>query len=72
MEPVSVFKTANVAEAHLVCSRLRAVGIPAIVQNELSAMIGGGISMEPAGIRIEVPASQADSARELLGEPREQ
>ena len=71
MEPVSVFKTANAAEAHLVCSRLRAAGIPAIVQNELSAMIGGGLSLEPAGIRVEVPASQAGPAREFLGEPGE-
>lgn len=70
MEPVSVFRTANVAEAHLVCSRLRAAGIAAIVQNELSAMIGGGLSLEPAGIRIEVPASQAESARELMKEVR--
>ncbi|MDP7010072.1 MAG: DUF2007 domain-containing protein, partial [Verrucomicrobiota bacterium] len=59
------------AEAHLICSRLRAAGIPAIVQNELSAMIGGGLSLEPAGIRIEVPATQAAAARELLGEPGE-
>lgn len=71
MEPVSVFKTANAAKAHLACSRLRAAGIPAIVQNELSAMIGGGLSLEPAGIRVEVPASQADAARELLAEPGE-
>ncbi len=71
MEPVSVFITANAAEAHLICSRLRATGIPAIVQNELSAMIGGGLSLEPAGIRIEVPATQAAAARELLGEPGE-
>ena len=71
MEPVSVFKTGNAAEAHLICSRLCAAGIPAIVQNELSAMIGGGLSLEPAGIRIEVPATQAAAARELLGEPGE-
>ena len=71
MEPVSVFETANAAEAHLICSRLRAAGIPAIVQNELSAMIGGGLSLEPAGIRIEVPATQAAAARELLGETGE-
>ena len=70
MEPVSVFKTANAVEAHLICSRLRAAGIPAIVQNELSAMIGGGISLEPDGIRIEVPASQAAAASELLRESR--
>ena len=66
MEPVSVFKANNATEAQVVCSRLRAAGIPAIVQNELSAMIGGGLSLEPDGIRIEVPASQADAARELL------
>jgi len=66
MEPVSVFRTANAAEAHLLCSRLRAAGIAAIVQNELSAMIGGGFSLEPAGIRVEVPASQAEAASELM------
>jgi len=66
MEPVSVFKANNATEAQLACSRLRAAGIPAIVQNELSAMIGGGLSLEPDGVRIDVPASQADAARELL------
>ncbi len=66
MEPVSVFKANNATEAQVVCSRLRAAGIPAIVQNELSAMIGGGLSLEPDGLRIEVPGSQADAARELL------
>jgi hypothetical protein len=66
MEPVSVFKANNATEAQVVCSRLRAAGIPAIVQNELSAMIGGGLSLEPDGVRIDVPASQADAARELL------
>ncbi len=71
MEPVSVFKANNATEAQVVCSRLRAAGIPAIVQNELSAMIGGGLSLEPAGIRVEVPASQSGPARELLGEPGE-
>ena len=71
MEPVPVFKATNAAEAHLICSRLRAAGIPAIVQNELSTMIGGGLSLEPDGIRIEVPASQAAAASELLRESRE-
>lgn len=66
MAPEVVFQTVNASEAHLVCSRLRAAGIPAIVQNELSAMIGGGLSLDLTGIRVEVPGSQAESARELL------
>ena len=68
MEPVAVFKTANAAEAQLVCSRLRAPGIAAIVQNEISTVMGGGLSLEPAGVRVEVPSSQAAEARVLLEE----
>ena len=71
MDPVPIFKATNAAEVQLTCSRLRAAGIPAIVQNELSSIIGGGLSFDPDGIRIEVPASRAAAARELLAESRE-
>lgn len=66
MEFVVVFKTCNPAEAQLLCSRLNAAGIPAAVMDELSAQ---GATVATGGIRIQVPASQADDARALISDP---
>ncbi len=67
MEPAVVFQTSDPAEAHLVCSRLRAADILAAVNHEFSAF-NAPFTGAGGGIRVEVPASQADDARTLLAE----
>lgn len=67
MEPVVVFQTGDPAQAHLVCSRLRASEILAAVNHELSAF-NAPFTTAGGGIRVEVPASQAEEARQLLAD----
>jgi hypothetical protein len=66
MELVTVFRTFSPGEAQLVRSRLEAAGFSAQVTHELSALSMDGYSMAAGGIRVEVPAEQADEARALI------
>ncbi|MGN6553134.1 MAG: putative signal transducing protein [Verrucomicrobiota bacterium] len=68
MEPVTVFTAFNPADAQLVRSRLEAAGFHAIVAHELSALSLDGYSMAVGGIRVQVPASEADEAKTFLSE----
>lgn len=65
-EPVTVFKSFSVAEAQLVCSRLEAAGFEATVTHELAALSMEGYSMSTGGVRVEVPADEAEEARAFL------
>jgi hypothetical protein len=65
-EPITVFKAFSVAEAQLVCSRLEAAGFESVVTHELAALSMEGYSMAAGGVRVEVPAEQAEEARAFL------
>jgi hypothetical protein len=71
MELVTVFQTFNPGEAQLIRSRLEAAGFDARVTHELAALSMEGYSMATGGVRVEVPADQADDARELIRAPEE-
>lgn len=66
MELVTIFRTFSSGEAQLVRSRLEAAGFTADVTHELSALSMEGYSMATGGIRVQVPAEQADAARALI------
>lgn len=66
MELVTIYKTFSAADAQLICSRLEAADFQAVVQGELAALSMEGYSLMTGGIRVVVPADQADDARELL------
>jgi len=71
MEPVTIFKAFNPADAQLVRSRLEAAGFHAIVAHELSALSLDGYSMAVGGIRVQVPENEAEEARNFLNEAGE-
>jgi Putative prokaryotic signal transducing protein len=66
MSLVTVFTSFSPAEAQLIRSRLEAANFHAVVMHELSALSIDGYSMAAGGIRVQVPASEAADARELL------
>jgi hypothetical protein len=71
MELVTVFQTFSPGEAQLIRSRLEAAGFQAEVTHELSALSMEGYSMTTGGVRVEVPADQAEEARLLITAPEE-
>ena len=58
-----VFRTFDLAEAQLVRSRLETAGIDAEVTHENSA---ANLDVPGGGVRVVVPAEQAEDARELI------
>jgi hypothetical protein len=66
MNPVTVFTSFSPAEAQLVRARLEAAGFHAFVMGELSALSMDGYSMAAGGIRVQVPAKEADEVKEFL------
>jgi hypothetical protein len=66
MEPVTVHRAFNPADAQLVRSRLEAAGFQAIVTHELSALSLDGYALAAGGILVQVPADEAEEARALL------
>ena len=63
MDPVVIFRTFDLAEAQLLRSRLEGAGMDAQVAHENSAAI---LDVGVGGVRIVVPAEQAEEARALL------
>ena len=66
MNPTTIFKALNPAEAQLVRSRLEAAGFHPFVADELSALSIDGYSLATGGIRVQVPESEADEAKTFL------
>ena len=66
---VTIFRGFNPAEAQLVRSRLEAANFHAIVADELSALSVDGYAMAVGGIRVQVPDSEAEEARQFLAAP---
>ena len=71
MELVTVFQTLYPAEAELVQTQLDAAGFDSMIANELSTITFGPPAANAAGILVQVPADQADDARELIVSPVE-
>jgi hypothetical protein len=69
-EQVTVATFDNPAEAGALRSRLESAGIPALLSGELSATAFAGVANTVGGVRLLVPASQAERARELLAAER--
>ena len=63
MEPVVIFRTFDLAEAQVVRSRLEGAGLQADLQHENSA---ANFDVAGGGVRVVVPADQADEARALV------
>ena len=61
----TVFKSFNPAEAQLVCSRLNAADIEAVVNHELAAL-SVGYTLATGGVIVQVADEDATAARELL------
>jgi hypothetical protein len=63
---VTVSTAFNPAGAQIARSRLEAAGFHAVVTNELSALSMDGYALAAGGILVQVPAEEADDAREFL------
>lgn len=63
MDPVVVFRTFDLAEAHLVRGRLVEAGLEAELMHEHSA---ANLDVAGGGVRIVVPDEQAEEARALI------
>jgi hypothetical protein len=72
MEPVTVFRTFNLPEAQIVRSRLEAAGFMAEVIHELATLGTEGYSMATGGVKVQVPAEEAEDARVLIESAHEE
>ena len=70
MNPTTIYKALNPAEAQLLYSRLEAAGFHPFVANEMAAGWLGGTSTATL-LRIEVPEAEAADAKEFLDAPAE-
>jgi hypothetical protein len=66
MEPVVIFRSFSIAEAHVIRASLESAGFHAEVTNELASLSMEGYSMATGGIRVVVPAEEAVEARALI------
>jgi len=71
MNPVTVYRALNPADANLVCSRLEAAGFHPFVVGEIAALTMEGYALASGGIRVQLPESEFDDAREFLDAPAE-
>jgi len=63
MDPVVIFRTFDLAEAQVVRSRLEGAGLQAEVEHENSA---ANFDVAGGGVRVVVPAEEAEEARALV------
>ena len=66
MEPVVVYRTFSIADAHVVRSSLESAGFHPEVLGELASLSMEGYSMATGGVRVMVPGEEAEEARELI------
>ena len=71
MNPVTLYKALNPADAQLVASRLEAAGFHPFVADEAAALGMEGYALAVGGIRVQVPESEFADAREFLDAPAE-
>jgi hypothetical protein len=66
MEPVVVYRTFSIADAHVVRASLESAGFHAEVIDELASLSMEGYSMATGGVRVMVPGEEAEEARALI------
>lgn len=71
MNPHTIYKALNPADAQLVASRLEAAGFHPFVADEAAALGMEGYALAVGGIRVQVPKSEAAEARAFLDAPAE-
>ncbi len=71
MNPVTLYKALNPADAQMVFSRLDAAGFHPFVADEIAALSLEGYALSAGGIRVQVPASEYADAKEFLDTPAE-
>jgi len=71
MNPTTIYKALNPADAQLVYSRLEAAGFHPFVADEVAALGMEGYALAVGGIRVQVPESEAADAMEFLAAPAE-
>lgn len=71
MNPVTIYKAFNPADAQLVRSRLEAAGFHPFVADEAAALSMDGYALAAGGIRVQLPESEFAAAREFLDAPTE-
>jgi hypothetical protein len=69
MNPVTLYKALNPADAQLVASRLEAAGFHPFVADEAAALGMEGYALAVGGIRVQVPDTEFAEAREFLDAP---
>jgi hypothetical protein len=69
MDLVTVLTAFNPADAQLARSRLEAAGFHPFVADENAALSIEGYALAVGGIRVQVPATEADDAKEFLETP---
>jgi hypothetical protein len=70
MSLVTIQTAFNPADAQLVRSRLDAAGFHPVVAHELSALSLDGYALAAGGILVQVPAEEAEEAKEFLTSSR--
>jgi hypothetical protein len=71
MNPTTIYKAFNPADAQLVASRLEAAGFHPFVADEAAALGMEGYALSVGGIRVQVPESESAEARAFLDAPAE-
>ena len=62
----TIYKALNPMDAQQIRARLESAGVHPFVADELSALSCDGYSLAIGGIRVQVPDSEADEARQFL------
>ncbi len=71
MNPLTVYKALNPADAQLTASRLEAAGFHPFVADEIAALGNEGYALAIGGIRVQVPENEFAEARAFLDAPAE-
>ena len=66
MSLITVYQTFSSGDAQLVRSRLEAANLHATVAHELAALSLDGYALAAGGILVQVPAEEAEEAREIV------
>ena len=66
MNPTTIYKALNPADAQLIASRLEAAGFHPFVADEAAALGMEGYALAVGGIRVQVPEAEAVEARAFL------
>jgi len=71
MNPTTIYRALNPADAQLVFSRLESAGFHPFVADEAAALGMEGYALAVGGIRVQVPEAEAADAMEFLASPTE-